>query len=292
MAGLAMASPRVKSSWDTQQRLPYNPNAPRSPQKAKPITKTTTIETPLTLSASSSTSRKLNPSSVSELLKRKNLNPTPDLDETYMGYEIWMPVAPKVEKPRSIYNAASLAYIGDCIYELYARRHFLFPPLDIEEYNDRVMAVVRCEAQDMFLQKLLDDNFLVDEESEAAGNGLTLFLTMVTDNYVYCSSGHMEHAVMKWQEMNVLRWGKNVSSGKSTKTKKRAGVAIYNRASALETLVGYLYLTNMKRLDEVMQKLGFANGASTQSILEEENKKVGKLRLSVWLNSNFRFANI
>lgn len=31
--------------------------------------------------------------------------------------------------------------------QLYARRHFLFPPLSIEEYNDRVMAVVRCEAQ-------------------------------------------------------------------------------------------------------------------------------------------------
>lgn len=31
--------------------------------------------------------------------------------------------------------------------QLYARRHFLFPPLSIEEFNDRVMAVVRCEAQ-------------------------------------------------------------------------------------------------------------------------------------------------
>jgi ribonuclease-3 family protein len=31
--------------------------------------------------------------------------------------------------------------------QLYARRHFLFPPLNIEEYNDRVTAVVRCEAQ-------------------------------------------------------------------------------------------------------------------------------------------------
>lgn len=31
--------------------------------------------------------------------------------------------------------------------QLYARRHFLFPPLNIEEHNKRVMAVVRCEAQ-------------------------------------------------------------------------------------------------------------------------------------------------
>lgn len=34
--------------------------------------------------------------------------------------------------------------------QIYARRHFLFPPLSIEEYNDRVRAVVRCEAQVCF----------------------------------------------------------------------------------------------------------------------------------------------
>lgn len=39
-------------------------------------------------------------------------------DEHYLGYETWLPVAPKVNKPRSIYNAASLAYLGDCIYEV------------------------------------------------------------------------------------------------------------------------------------------------------------------------------
>lgn len=31
--------------------------------------------------------------------------------------------------------------------QLYARRHFLYPPLSINEYNERVMKVVRCEAQ-------------------------------------------------------------------------------------------------------------------------------------------------
>lgn len=40
------------------------------------------------------------------------------LEEKYLGYDTWMPSAPKVEKPRSTYNAASLAYIGDCIYEV------------------------------------------------------------------------------------------------------------------------------------------------------------------------------
>lgn len=35
-----------------------------------------------------------------------------------MGYDIWLPSPRKVKKPRSIYNAASLAYIGDCIFEV------------------------------------------------------------------------------------------------------------------------------------------------------------------------------
>ncbi|KAK8935880.1 hypothetical protein KSP39_PZI013706 [Platanthera zijinensis] len=35
------------------------------------------------------------------------------LDEVYLGFERWLPLAPKVKKPRSIYNAASLAYIEE-----------------------------------------------------------------------------------------------------------------------------------------------------------------------------------
>jgi ribonuclease-3 family protein len=38
--------------------------------------------------------------------------------ETYLGYERWLPTPPKVVKPRSVFNATSLAYIGDCIYEV------------------------------------------------------------------------------------------------------------------------------------------------------------------------------
>lgn len=40
------------------------------------------------------------------------------VDESYLGYERWLPNPPKVEKPRSVFNAASLAYVGDCIYEV------------------------------------------------------------------------------------------------------------------------------------------------------------------------------
>ncbi|XP_052307723.1 uncharacterized protein LOC18096746 isoform X3 [Populus trichocarpa] len=97
------------------------------------------------------------------------------LDDSYLGCERWLPSRPKVEKPPSVFNAATLAYIDDSIFEiiytivskmmqLYARRHFLFPPLSLEEHNDCVIAVVRCEAQDALLQKLLNDNYLSEEE--------------------------------------------------------------------------------------------------------------------------------
>ncbi|MQM19966.1 hypothetical protein Taro_052980 [Colocasia esculenta] len=157
-------------------------------------------------------------------------------DECYLGYERWLPVAPKVKKPRSIYNAASLAYVGDCIYELYARRHFLFPPKSIDVYNERVMAIVRCEAQDALLKKLTNEDYLTEEERD------------------------------------VLRWGKNIASSK-TRTKKRAGMQVYSRASSLETLIGYLYLTDVKRLEDLMWRLGFSAGASTEQIVESVQSK-------------------
>ncbi|XP_021902957.1 uncharacterized protein LOC110818393 isoform X3 [Carica papaya] len=218
---------RVRTSLDTQRRLPYNPHTPPKPKRSP----NDFAPSPAVTLTNNCTDR-----SGADLLKRRlDQGVANKRDESYMGYEIWLPRPPKVDKPRSVYNAASLAYIGDCIYELYARRHFFFPPLNIEEYNDRVTAVVRCEAQDALLQKLLNDNYLTEEER------------------------------------NVLRWGKNIGSAK-TRSRKRAGVAVYNRASSLETLIGFLYLTNVSRLEEVMLKLGFSTGSSTQDILEEGNR--------------------
>ncbi|CAI0392222.1 unnamed protein product [Linum tenue] len=156
----------VRASWDTQQRLSYNPNAPKNPNK-KNLAETKTGSLSTTSTATTGTARpssptlNLTPQSVAALLRRniKGKEVVEEINESsYLGYDVWLPRPPKVEKPRSTFNAATLAYIGDGIYEtffcpppppmqLYARRHFLFPPLNIEEYNERVMAVVRCEAQ-------------------------------------------------------------------------------------------------------------------------------------------------
>ncbi|KAK9101287.1 hypothetical protein Scep_024717 [Stephania cephalantha] len=144
-----------------QEETPKKAVPPSTQTSQTPLPPQTTITTTTTAQQKSSVSI-----NVSELLKRTPITPQQkgDSDHSYLGYERWLPVPPKVEKPRSIFNAASLAYLGDCIFELYARRHFLFPPLSIDEYNERVMAIVRCEAQDALLKQLLDEDCLSEEE--------------------------------------------------------------------------------------------------------------------------------
>ncbi|KAL6626917.1 hypothetical protein ACP70R_030643 [Stipagrostis hirtigluma subsp. patula] len=210
----------VCAAWD------MNPGAATvaapKPSKAKvkpPATATTPARPP--------------PPTQADLFARSSEGQVGTKKSTYMGFEKWwLPPPPEVKKPQSLYSAASLAYLGDCIYELYARRHFFFPPLSINEYNKRVMDVVKCESQDLLLNKLIGEDFLTQEERD------------------------------------ILRWGRNIVSSK-TRTRKRAGIAVYNRASSLETLIGYLYLTNFKRLEQLMFQLGFTSGASSQHIADE-----------------------
>ncbi|THU45648.1 hypothetical protein C4D60_Mb02t20190 [Musa balbisiana] len=208
---MAYAAVAVRASWDT------NPS-PKPPalKSAKPLRFPPSTPPPppaQSLSPAPTPSRTaVLEKDFSQLLNasRRSTSKKGKSDEHYLGYETWLPVAPK----------------------LYARRHFLYPPLSINEYNERVMKVVRCEAQDLLLKKLLDEDYLTEEERD------------------------------------ILRWGKNIVSSK-TRTRKRVGVAVYNRASSFETLVGYLYLTNVKRLEEIMFKLGFLTGVSSELIAEE-----------------------
>ncbi|CAN6828292.1 unnamed protein product [Brassica oleracea var. botrytis] len=236
MATVSVSSSLVRAALDTTKpKLRYNPNAPRN-VKINPNSTTSFVPPSSSPAVTVLTTTSV---SVSDLLKRPASKG--DDEDSCVGYVKWFPSPPKVKKPRSVFNAASLAYIGDSIYEIYARRHFLFPPLSIEEYNDRVRAVVRCEAQYALLHNLLDEDFLTKDER------------------------------------SILRWGKNVGSVK-TRSTRRAGVAVYNKASSLETLIGYLYLANGKRLEEIMQKLGFSSGSSTEIMVKEAKHKLSSLK--------------
>ena len=110
-------------------------------------------------------------------------------------------------------SAASLAYVGDAVYELYVRAYFLLPPKKKNIYHAQVVKQVRAEGQVACLEKL---------------------------------KPHLTET-----EIEILRWGRNAASGGP----RRVSLALYQEASSLETLIGYLYLNDMARLLELLPKL-------------------------------------
>jgi ribonuclease III family protein len=110
-------------------------------------------------------------------------------------------------------SPAALAYIGDAIYELYARIFYLLPLQRLETYHSLVVAQVRAETQALHLRSLIP--------------------------------------YLREVELEIVRRGRNASSGRP----KRLAPEIYQQATSLETLIGYLYLTDIPRLTELLQKL-------------------------------------
>lgn len=110
-------------------------------------------------------------------------------------------------------SPASLAYLGDAVYELYIRTHHLVPPKRISDYHHQVVAQVRAESQANHLRSL--EPHLTD-----------------------C-------------ELDILRRGRNAVTG----SPRRLDPKIYQQATSLETLMGYLFLTNPQRLTQLLAYL-------------------------------------
>lgn len=110
-------------------------------------------------------------------------------------------------------SPASLAYLGDAVYELYVRTYYLLPAQRLANYHDRVVKQVRAEAQAVHLKSLLDR---LDD-----------------------------------RELEIVRRGRNAANG------GRRGLDrnIYQQATSLETLLGYLYINNPNRLRELLERL-------------------------------------
>lgn len=125
-------------------------------------------------------------------------------------------IATDLETPLSALEQLSpvaLAYLGDAVYELYIRTHYLLPPQRISAYHQQVVAQARAERQANHLQALEQD--LTEAERE------------------------------------ILRRGRNAA----TRRPKRLSATVYRQATSLETLIGYLYLTNPDRLNQLFAKL-------------------------------------
>jgi ribonuclease-3 family protein len=110
-------------------------------------------------------------------------------------------------------SPASLAYLGDAVYELYIRTWYLLPPKRLCDYHQQVVAQVRAESQANMLRSLKP------------------YLTA--------------------PELEILRRGRNAATG----TPRRLSPKIYQQATSLETLLGYLYLTDPERLTQLLAHL-------------------------------------
>ncbi|MDJ0774740.1 MAG: ribonuclease III domain-containing protein [Mastigocoleus sp. MO_167.B18] len=56
-------------------------------------------------------------------------------------------------------------------------------------------------------------------------------------------------------ELEIVRKGRNAATGRP----KRLDPQTYQQATSLETLIGYLYLTDIQRLNELLNKLNLEN---------------------------------
>lgn len=136
------------------------------------------------------------------------------------GEAVWTPqtIDLRGKSPRQ-WSPIALAFLGDAVFELYARGVFFYPPAKPLEYDLKTKRLARAEAQDFLLRHLID----VDALSE--------------------------------DELSIVKWGRNAAYGNiptRLKGKGKGGHSTYRNASALECLVGYLYVADRARLEEIM----------------------------------------
>lgn len=140
--------------------------------------------------------------------------------------QLRVPVPPHLhgKAPRKHWNATALAFLGDGVWELYARRRFFYPPSRKDSYTSQVIDHVRAETQEKLHDQLLGSGFLTDAERD------------------------------------VLRWGRN-ATGVTPKRLSDTGLKreTYRAATAIECLAGYLYLSDPERLHDMMCQLGLGD---------------------------------
>lgn len=112
-------------------------------------------------------------------------------------------------------NTLALAYLGDSVYELYIREHLL--KKGIQKVN-----ILQKEAIKYVSAK--NQTLILDEIKE------------------YLSE----------EELEIVKKGRNT---KSHKAPKNTDILTYKHATGFETLIGYLYINDKIRLNEIMNKI-------------------------------------
>lgn len=111
-------------------------------------------------------------------------------------------------------NAIKLAYIGDAVFSLFVREHFLLNTEKTNrELNRKVNSIVCAKNQAKLMEELMPD--LTEEEKDI---------------------------VFRARNAHINNKAKNST------------LAEYSQATQYEALIGYLYLTKDKKLDKILNK--------------------------------------
>ena len=116
-----------------------------------------------------------------------------------------------------MYNSLVLAYIGDSVYELYIREYLVKKGfVKVKDLQNEAVKYVSAKGQALILKRLLNSDALTLEEQKI----------------VKSARNHKSHG------------------------SKSTDILTYKHATALEALIGYLYLfKKYDRLDSVMEMI-------------------------------------
>ena len=139
-----------------------------------------------------------------------------------------------VEGGAGAYTAGMLtptafAFLGDSVWEVYARSLHILPPSRVTTYRKRTEAAVMAEFQSQCLDDLEGLGVLDEEEKDIVRRG---------------------------RNSNITTVPKRLSFHRS----------VYQKATALECLVGFLFLTRPGRLHDIMTKLGMVNASHRMKV--------------------------
>ena len=112
-------------------------------------------------------------------------------------------------------NVLVLAYLGDTIYENYVRKFLIQKGIaNVDLLQKEAISYVSAKSQAAFLQKMLDQDFLLEDE------------------------------------IDVFKRARNY---KTTSHPKSCDIITYKYATGLEAIIGYLEIINHReRIDEIM----------------------------------------
>lgn len=118
---------------------------------------------------------------------------------------------PKCETTRM--SGTDLAYVGDVVFEIFARSKFVWPPKRTSELQKLVVECVRAEHQSQLLVKIKEDFGLSEKELQIVSRG-----------------------------RNAVTRSRN----------NRRDPATYQDSTAFEALIGYLYIDDKPRCEELL----------------------------------------